>query len=208
VAPPPRWLIVYTCKVPAVVEGYKKIRVALNEINDWINDCICHHKILPSQILDEACFFCKPRNDGWVGGWFFCSIFHCCHDFRVLAFPPTFPGASFTFSHLAPFYLDHAPMIIPSSHSHRTSKELPEDEEDLFDLKLLGATLPSNAVLAPPSSAHVLRPLCSASHPMATISAPPVHLALWCSPSRKVTYFPHRIVLLISLLGCCSGATI
>jgi len=32
--PSGRWLIVYTCKVPAVVEGYKKIRVAFFEIND------------------------------------------------------------------------------------------------------------------------------------------------------------------------------
>ena len=60
--PPPRWLIVYTCKVPAVVEGFKKIKVAFFEINDWINDCICNLNFIfyKSNILDVACFFCTP----------------------------------------------------------------------------------------------------------------------------------------------------
>ena len=40
------WLIVYLCKTPAVVEGYKKIRVAFFKINDWINDCICHLNLI------------------------------------------------------------------------------------------------------------------------------------------------------------------
>ena len=62
VGPPPRWLIVYTCKVPAVVEGYKKIRVAFFEIDDWINDCICNVNLIfyRSDILDVARFFCTP----------------------------------------------------------------------------------------------------------------------------------------------------
>ena len=60
--PSRRWLIVYTCKVPAVVEGYKKIRVAFFEINDWINDCICNLNLIfyKSDILDVARFFCTP----------------------------------------------------------------------------------------------------------------------------------------------------
>ena len=67
VGPPPRWLIVYSCKVPAVVEGYKKIRVAFFEINDWINDCICNLNLIfyRSNILDVARFFCTP--DRWLG---------------------------------------------------------------------------------------------------------------------------------------------
>jgi hypothetical protein len=38
----PEWLIVYLCKMPAVVEGFKKLRVAFIEKKDCINDCICH----------------------------------------------------------------------------------------------------------------------------------------------------------------------
>ena len=40
VALPPWWLIVYTCKVPVVVERFKKIRVVFFKVYDWINDCI------------------------------------------------------------------------------------------------------------------------------------------------------------------------
>jgi hypothetical protein len=70
VAPPPWWLIVYTCKVPAVVEGFKKIRVAFFKIKDWINDCICNLNIIfyKSNISYVACFFLKPQNNSWVGG--------------------------------------------------------------------------------------------------------------------------------------------
>jgi len=59
--------------VPAVVEGFKKIRVAFFKINDWINDCICNLNLIyfaaQMNISDVARFFCEPRNDSWVGGW-------------------------------------------------------------------------------------------------------------------------------------------
>jgi len=32
--------------VPAIVEGYKKIRVAFFKINDWINDRICNLNLI------------------------------------------------------------------------------------------------------------------------------------------------------------------
>jgi hypothetical protein len=63
--------VVYTCKMPAVVEGFKKIRVAFFKINDWINDGICNLNLIFAgeiNISDVARFFCEPRNDGWVGG--------------------------------------------------------------------------------------------------------------------------------------------
>ena len=47
----PQWwtlggYVVYTCKMPAVVEGFKKIRVVFFKINDWINDCICNLNLI------------------------------------------------------------------------------------------------------------------------------------------------------------------
>jgi hypothetical protein len=59
VALPPQWLIIYTCKVPAVIEGFKKIRVEFFKINDWINNFICNLNIIfyKLNILYVACFF-------------------------------------------------------------------------------------------------------------------------------------------------------
>ena len=57
--------VVYLCKMPAIVEGFKKIRVAFFQINDWINDCICNLNLIfysEINISDVARFFCKPRN--------------------------------------------------------------------------------------------------------------------------------------------------
>ena len=59
-----RWMIVYVCKMPAVVEGFKKIRVVFFKKNDWINDCICHQKceIILSQIsLMKLVFSVNPE---------------------------------------------------------------------------------------------------------------------------------------------------
>jgi len=70
--------VVYTCKMPAIMEGFKKIRVASNlcsfKVNDWINDCICNLNLIFcrwNKDLRCSLFFCKPQNDSWVGGWHF-----------------------------------------------------------------------------------------------------------------------------------------
>jgi len=70
--------------------------------------------------------------------------------------PPSSPReqeSPWTVFHNYSFYLDDAPIIIPSSPSRCTSKEqLPEGEEDSFGLKLLGAALPSSPREAPSDS--------------------------------------------------------
>jgi len=38
--------VIYTCNVPAIVEGFKKIRVVFFKINDWINDGICNLNLI------------------------------------------------------------------------------------------------------------------------------------------------------------------
>jgi hypothetical protein len=55
----PGGYVVYSCKMPAVVEGFKKIRVAFFKINDWINDCICNINLIfyRLNISDVSRFF-------------------------------------------------------------------------------------------------------------------------------------------------------
>jgi len=63
-----RWLssgyVVYTCKVPAVMEGFKKIRVVFFKINDWINDGICNLNLIFcrwNKYLRCSLFFLYPE---------------------------------------------------------------------------------------------------------------------------------------------------
>ena len=64
-----QWLIVYICKMPAVMEGFKKIRVAFFK-KKWLDQWLyLYQKVWnysKSNFSDEAHFFCKPQNDGWV----------------------------------------------------------------------------------------------------------------------------------------------
>jgi hypothetical protein len=54
--------VVYSYKMPAVMEGFKKIRVVFFKIDDWINDCICNINLIfyMSNISDLSRFFEKP----------------------------------------------------------------------------------------------------------------------------------------------------
>jgi hypothetical protein len=44
----PKWLIVYLCKMPAIMEGFKRLRVAVIEKKDCINSHICHLNLVLS----------------------------------------------------------------------------------------------------------------------------------------------------------------